>query len=220
MKLFLTSMMLSGLLLILAACAVPGRPLSQEDMSSLILCAAGGENGLSAKLTGKIKVPSKEIETELSFSEKVKTAIFSESTINSSDKVLIYNSYLGCIDKFETTKKEGRLQVQAKNSEIESCRVKLACEIEKLDSVCRCRTIIESEAGKAGLGTNATNKLIMSECYNSGSSINTCWSNDEISSARIECTSLLTANNTDAPAPAKNTCLYNSEHQSDPWWKF
>ncbi|MEB6354977.1 hypothetical protein MXL87_08285 [Klebsiella variicola] len=76
-----------------------GRPMDEDKVNQLSLCAGGMEQGLSADLVAALEKNGGKITS--SFTEYAKGLIFSNKDIASSDKAAMYNKYIDCILKMQ-----------------------------------------------------------------------------------------------------------------------
>lgn len=187
-------------LLVVLASGCVNSNVKPEVINAMAYCNAGVSSELGATIKAKVEANGGEFTAKVG--DELKGEFLSKSNVTEANAVALHKQYVDCMDKTI----EG-YRAREKQAKVDECVTQLRCELDQLDSVCRCRTTIQSVSAELKVSGDISSKKISSECYSGGDSMSKCWGGADMVSGRSRCETLLVSSNTPIPKAAPGTCL-------------
>ncbi|MFS2091692.1 hypothetical protein ACCC96_01645 [Pseudomonas sp. Pseusp11] len=182
--------------LTISGCVPPTQNIKPDVINAIAYCSAGIDSDTTAHITAKIAERGGEFSAGVA--DELKGVFMNKPGITEENAVNLHKNYVECMDRKTASEKQALL---------ERCASTLKCEIEKLDSACRCRTATEGVAQELGLSEKEKNKQLAKNCYSGGYSMQACWGKSDMEQGRAECVSILERASSPLPTAAPGSCL-------------
>lgn len=188
------------ILLVVLASGCVNSNVKPEVVNAMAYCNAGVTSELGATIKAKVEANGGEFTAKVG--DELKGEFLSKANVSEANAVQLHKQYVDCMDKTI----EG-YRVREKQAKVDECVTQLRCELDQLDSACRCRTTIQGVSAELRVSDDVSSRKIASECYSGQYSMSKCWAGKDMVSSRSRCETLLFSSNTPIPKAAPGSCL-------------
>lgn len=170
-----------------------------EVVNAMAYCNSGISSELSSLIKASVEKNGGEFTAKVG--DEIKGEFLSRVDVSEANAVALHKQYIDCMDRY--TRGAAGKEKQAK---IDDCVTRLQCELDQLDSACRCSTTIEEVSLELGVSKAISSRKIASDCYSGRYSMSKCWKGDMVSE-RSACETMLRISNLNIPTPSPKSCL-------------